>query len=69
MKNKHKKYKKTSATEDESRSGSEKDESEKDLRCQLCNEVLDENNDIKKHYILQHMAHLMKVRGCFKCEV
>ena len=33
MKNKHNKHKNTSATGDESKSGSGKDESEKDLKC------------------------------------
>ena len=58
MKNKHVKYKKTSATEDESKCESGKDESKKDLKCQLCNEGLDDNDDIKKHYITEHMDHL-----------
>ena len=62
---------KPSATEDESKSKSGKDDSysEKDLKCQLCNEGLDDNDDIKKHYITEHMEHLKKVRGCSKCEV
>jgi hypothetical protein len=68
MKNEHKKYTNTSP-EDESKRGNGKDESEKVLKCQLCNEVLDDNDDIKKHYIIQHMAHLKKIRGCSKCEV
>ena len=63
MKKEQKKYKNTSATEDENKNGSGKDESEKDLKCQLCNEVLDDNDDMKKHYIIQHMAHLKKIGG------
>ena len=66
----HRSARSKSRSQADAERNSESKNAENELKCKLCDEVLEDNDDIKEHYINQHMAHLKLVRGCSQqCEV